>query len=143
MKRSLLLLVSIGFILTGAKAQGQEWVLIPQEKEKNFELLVDKLSIKQLPESIVSARIRFEYKKPYYGDRAYDCRKCSHVKEISHTIILEEFDCKAKKLRMLELTEYYVDKTPYTEIGAEAWKQPLPKGIDEILINYICTQRKE
>ena len=142
MKRSLLL-VSIGLILIAVKAQGQEWVLITLEKEKSFELLVDRQSIRQLPDSIVSASVRYEYNKPYVGERAYDCRKCGPVKGISHTIISEEFDCKAKKLRMREMTEYYMDMAPHTENGTEVWKQPSPGSIDEILINYICIQRKE
>jgi hypothetical protein len=142
MKRSLLL-VSIGLILIVVKAQGQEWVLVPHEKEKRFELLIDRQSITQFPESIVSASVRYEYMKPYGGERAYDCRKCSPGKRITHTIISEEFDCKSKRMRMRELTEYYVDMSPHTENGAEVWKQPSPGSIDEILINYICIQKKE
>jgi hypothetical protein len=140
MKRLLLLLGSIGLILTAVKAQGQEWALIPQEMEKSFELLVERQSIKQLPDGIVHARVRYEYKKSY--GRPYDCRKCSPVKGVSHAVITAEFDCKARKMRIRELTEYYVDISPHSEPGEETWKQPVPKSIDEILINYVCTLTK-
>lgn len=142
MKKLLLLLGSIGLILTAVKAQGQQWALIPQEREKSFELLVERQSIKQLPDGIVHARVRYEYKKPYGSERPYDCRKCSPVKGVSHAIITAEFDCRATKMRIRELSEYYMDTAPHSEPGEETWKQPAPKSIEEVLINYLCTQTK-
>lgn len=141
MKRSILFIL-LGFVLLTAIAEGEDWVLITQNQDNKFQLLVDQDSIKHLPGNIIKALVRYEYVKPSSGKRIYDCRKCNQDKILSHTIISEEIDCNVRKLRSLDLTEHYIDSAPYMEQMDEAWKDASAGSIDEILINYLCIQKK-
>jgi len=142
MKRPILF-VSIGLFLLASIIEGADWKLIPHQEGKQYYILVDQESIEYISDSIVQAWLKYEYTKTFSGERAYDCMKCSPRKALSHTIFLEEFDCDKRKVRILELTEYYTNAAPYTEHGTKVWKHAAPDSDDEILIPYICKQVRE
>lgn len=137
--KTAILLILIDLFLCAALADAENWILIKQ-KQENLYLLVDKDSIEHVSDGIVRSTIKYDYRKTYSGKRAYDCRKCSIKKILSHTILIEEFDCNERKIKKLELTEHYIDKAPYYERMTEDWTSASAESIDEILINYICTR---
>lgn len=142
MKR-LALSVLTGLFLTASAVEGADWKLITQDEDHKYLLLVDQESMEPVSDSIVRAGVKYEYTKTFSGTREYDCMKCSPKKNVLHTIFLEEFDCTKRKVRILELTEYYTDAVPYTEHRDTAWRPAAPDSADEKLISYICTQGRE
>jgi hypothetical protein len=142
MKGSILSVLA-GIFLIVSVVDGADWKLIDQKQDKEFHLLVDQKSVEQVSDNTYKAWIKYEYSKTSSGKRDYDCMKCSRKRTVSHTMMLKEFNCNERKVRIYELTEYYTDKAPYSEKVDSGWKFPGPDSTDEILMNYICTYRKE
>ena len=137
MSKSMLLFLT-GLLLCPLVADGADWKLIAQQKDKEYSVLVDADSIESISAAVRKAWVRYEFKKTFSGEEIYDCRKCGLKKTLTHTIAEGKFDCDEKKYRLLEVTEYYTDAPPHTEEMGEDWKYAADAATDGMLVDYIC-----
>jgi hypothetical protein len=116
-------------------AQGVDRVFVSKSDISLW--FVDNKSTKNISSHIVSARIKEVPFKPFEFNN----------KRVTYCLSYEEYDCKNKKSRILQLIFYYTDGshetlTPPEE--ADRWTLVSPDSVHESLHKYLCkNQRKE
>lgn len=130
----IIILLSIGFFLLSASAEGANWELITTDKDGNLSVYVDTESIRHISKTVVRAWIKIILKNPEpFGS-----------KKIVETLDYEEHDCVEMKASLLEIYHKYSDGTTasVTAKEKEFLRYIRPDTIESVIFNYLCKKGK-
>jgi Surface-adhesin protein E len=112
-------------------ASGADWILIGKSKDGNKSVFVDKESILQISEGIVTSCQKYVYVKPILFDQV--------KKPVTEVIVKQEWNCDEEKYNNLKLTLLYIDSKRETETYAEAlWHYVEPDTLEDDVCDYVC-----
>src|SRR3972149_10765431 len=129
----IIFLLSIGFFLLSASAEGANWEFIAKSKDGKVSCYVDTESIRHISKTVVRVWIKLLYKMPCpYGS-----------KEIVEALDYEEHDFVESKTCFLQIEHKYSDGTTKSETSPEKeWRYVRPDTIESVVHNYLCKQGK-
>ena len=129
----IIILLSIGFFLLSASAEGANWKLITTDEEDNTSIHIDTESIRHISKTVVRAWVKILFEKP----KPFDS------KEKVESLGYEEHDCSETKKSILQVTNRYSDGTSATATNpAKEWRYIIPETIESAIHNYLCKKGK-
>jgi len=133
MRGLFIFLLSIGFFLLSASAEGANWEFITTNEDVTLSWYIDTESIRHISNTVVRAWIKALYKKP----KPFDS------KEIVEAIGYEEHDCAEMKKNVLQIDHRYSDGTTVSTTNpVKEWSYITPDTIESVIHNYLCKKGK-
>ncbi len=104
----------------------EKWTLV--KEGASAKVFVDRRSIEHVSANTVRAWVKFEFTQPEEGGQKAAKRMDSY----------EEFDCKAKTRRTLQVKFYYTDGTEESSSEPGAVDLVEPGSYAEVELGYLC-----
>jgi len=137
MKKWMLLFILASLYLFDCSiGEAADWKFVGKSGDGNRSVFIDKESIRPISGNLIKAAVKLEY------NRGKGVGGFRHKKIVSHAIGDEEFDCRERRTKTLQVTVHFTDGD--TANGDTiSWKFVIPQSILETIYDYVCTNGKK